>query len=86
VFSHEQEAKMFLRLREAGSDGREAREGTVGVLVSVLWGLCASVEWVALDPLPEMLFERTVGLVSTSRERFVDLVLSREQLLARRKG
>jgi hypothetical protein len=78
VFSYEQEAEMFLGLWEAGFDGWRVRESTAGELISVLYGPCASVECVTLDPLPEMLVERTVRLVSLSRERFVDLVLSRE--------
>jgi hypothetical protein len=86
VFSHEEEAELFLGLWEVGFEDWQARESSAGELISVLYGPCASVERVALDPLPEMLVERTVGLVSLSRERFVDLVLSREQPLARRKG
>ena len=85
IFSHEEEAEMFLRLWEVGFDGWQVRESSTGELISVLSGPCASVERVALDPLPEMLVERTVGLVSLSRERFVDLVLSRTQRLARRE-
>ncbi len=77
VFSHKEEAEMFLRLGQAGSDGWQARESTAGELISVLYGLCAGVERVALDPLPDMLVERTIGLVSLSRERFVDFVLGR---------
>jgi hypothetical protein len=84
VFSHEEEAEMFLRLRGV-DDGWQTRESTAGELISVLYGPCASVERVDLDPLPEMLVERTFGLVSLSRKRFVDLVLSREQPLARRE-
>jgi hypothetical protein len=86
VFSHEEEAELFLGLWEVGVGGWQARESSAGEIISVLCGPCASVERVALDPLPEMLVERTVGLVSLSRERFVDLVMSREQPLARRKG
>ena len=85
VFSHKEEAEMFLRLGQAGLDGWQARESTAGELISVLYGPCAGVERVALDPLPEMLVERTVRLVSLSRERFVDLVLGRERPLARRE-
>ena len=85
VFSHEEEAEMFLRLRRVGFDGWQARESTAGELISVLYGPCAGVKRVALDPLPEMIAERTVGFVSLSRERFVDLVLSRERPLARRE-
>ncbi|HZB83227.1 MAG TPA: hypothetical protein VE288_10360 [Rubrobacteraceae bacterium] len=76
VFSHQEEAEMFLKLWEVGFDCWQVRESTAGELISVLYGPCASVERVALDPLPEMVLERTVGLVSLSRERFVELVLS----------
>jgi hypothetical protein len=85
VFSHEEEAEMFLRLRRVGFEGWQARESTAGELISVLYGPCAGVKRVTLDPLPEMFAQRTVGLVSLSRERFVDLVLSRERPLARRE-
>ena len=85
VFSHEEEAEMFLRLRRVGFEGWQARESTAGELISVLYGPCAGVKRVVLDPLPEMIAEWTVGLVSLSRERFVDLVLSRERTLARRE-
>ena len=85
VFSHEEEAEMFLRFWEVGCGGWQARESTAGELISVLYGPCAGVGRVALDPLPEMLVERTVGFVSLSRERFVDLVLSRTRRLARRE-
>ena len=76
---------MFLGLGHAGFDGWQARETTAGELLSVLYGPCAGVERVALDPLPEMLVERTIGLVSLSRERFVDLVPGRERPLAQRE-
>ena len=85
VFSYEEETEMFLRLGRVGFDGWQARESTTGELISVLYGPCAGVERVVLDPLPEMVPERTVGLVSLSRERFVDLVMSRERPLARRE-
>ena len=51
VFSHEEEAEMFLRLlRGVGEDWR-VRESRTGELVSVLYGLsCAGVKEVALDP------------------------------------
>lgn len=85
VFSHKEEAEMFLSLWEVGFDGWQARESTPGELISVLYGPCASVERVALDPLPEMVTQRTIELVSLSRERFVDLVLSRKRPLTRRE-
>src|SRR5215204_1005003 len=76
VFSHEEEAEMFLYLGGLG-DGWRARESAAGELTSILCGLCAGVKKVALDPLPKMLNEKTVGLVSLDRERFLDLVLGR---------
>jgi len=75
VFSHEEEAEVFLSLSEAKDDGWRARESTAGELISVLSGPCSSVKEVALDPLPEMVAQRTLGLVSLSRKRFMDLVL-----------
>ena len=75
VFGHEEEAEMFLALGGAG-DGWHARASTAGELVSVLHGP-ARVEHVVLDPLPEMLYEKTVGLVSMDRERLLGLVLGR---------
>ena len=38
---------------------------------------CADVKEVALDPLPEMVTERTVGLVSLLRERFIQVITAR---------
>src|SRR5829696_7961462 len=76
VFSHEEEAEMFLWLGGLG-DGWHARESAAGELTSILCGLCSGVQKVVLDPLPTMLDEKTVGLVSLDRERFLDLVLGR---------
>jgi hypothetical protein len=76
VFSHEEEAEMFLWLGGT-RDGWQARESPGGELTSILYTLCASLKNVALDPLPEMLDEKTVGLVSLKRERFLDLVSGR---------
>jgi hypothetical protein len=70
VFSHREEAEMFLRLGIMGYDWR-ASESSTRELVSVLYGPCAGVREVALDPLPEMVADRSVGLVSLCRERFL---------------
>jgi hypothetical protein len=86
VFSYEEEAEMFLRLEQVGFESWQTRKSTAGELISVLYGPCADVKRVALDLVPEMLIERTVGLVSLSRERFANLVLrGRERPLARRE-
>jgi hypothetical protein len=71
VFSFEEEAEMFLRLGGYDISGWRARESCAGELVSVLLGPCLDVEGVALDPLPEMLANGTLGLVWVGRKRFL---------------
>ncbi|MDP9458046.1 MAG: hypothetical protein M3Q60_20250 [Actinomycetota bacterium] len=51
VFGFEEEAELFLCLAEMGA-GWQAHETTAGELVSILYGPCANVERVVLDPLP----------------------------------
>jgi hypothetical protein len=70
VFSHREEAEMFLRLGSVGYDWRASESGA-RELVSFLCGPCADVRNVALDPLPEMVADRSLGLVSLCRERFL---------------
>jgi hypothetical protein len=74
VFSCEEEAEMFLRLGGYDGGAWRARESSVGELVSVLCGPCKNVKGVALDPLPEMLKDGTVGLVSVERKTFLPVV------------
>jgi hypothetical protein len=78
VFSHEEEAEMFLRLGNV-YDGWGIRESGAGELISVLCGPCSGVKEVALDPLPVMVAEKTVGLVSLDRERFMECILARRR-------
>ena len=77
VFSFEEEAEMFLRLGGYDSSGWRARESCAGELVSVLLGPCLDVEGVALDPLPEMPEDGTLGLVWVGRKRFLGQLLER---------
>jgi hypothetical protein len=49
----------------------------------VLFGPCADVRSVVLDPLPETVAQETIGLVSVGRERFVEQLVSKERLLGR---
>ena len=70
VFSHREEAEMLLRLGSVGYDCRASESGA-RELVSFLCGPCADVRNVALDPLPEMVADGSVGLVSLCRERFL---------------
>ena len=76
VFSSEEEAEIFLRFGGV-TGGWRARESSTGELVSVLYGPCAGVRKVALDPSPEMVNEGTVGLVSLLRESFLGLIMVR---------
>ena len=80
VFSFEEEAQMFLRLGDYegddADDGWRARESCAGELVSVLLGPCADVEGVALDPLPQMLEDGTIGLVWVGRRRFLGQLMT----------
>ncbi len=70
IFSHEEEAEMFLWFGAAGT-GWWVRETTVGELVSVLYGPCVGVKKVALDPLPMFDDEAMVNLVSLGRGDFL---------------
>ena len=72
VFSHEEEAELFLNLGVVG-DGWRVRESAAGEIVSLLAGSCAGVGSVALDPTPVMSSEM-LDLVKVGRERFVDLI------------
>jgi hypothetical protein len=76
VFSHVEEAEMFLRLEDVG-EGWQVNESRGGELISMLYGPCTSVKEVALDPLPGMMADRTVALVSLDRERFIRGVMAR---------
>jgi hypothetical protein len=74
VFSGEGEAEMFVWLGGAFEDDWRVRETSAGELVSILYGPCAGVGRVALDPSPEMPPE-TIRLVSLSRERFASWIV-----------
>jgi hypothetical protein len=80
VFGHEEDAELLLWL-EVFNHGWWTRESSAGELISVLDGLRNGVEKVVLDPLPRLLAEKTVGLVSLERERFVDFVTGEEKQL-----
>ncbi len=76
VFSLAEEAEFFLKLGGVGP-GWGVRESGAGEIVSVLYGPCVGVRGVVLDPLPEMVAEEAVGLVSLSRKRFVEHLVGR---------
>ena len=75
VFSFEEEAEMFLQFG-VSKTGWQVRETTAGELVSVLYGPCAGVEKVALDPPPEIVGKAMVGLMSLSRKDFARTLVS----------
>ncbi len=79
VFSFEEEARMFLEHRALRRPWR-VRKTTAGELISVLFGPCAAVERVALDPLPDVGAEALVYLASMHREGFVEFLMSRQKL------
>ena len=83
VFSGEGEAEVFLSLGERSEDGWQVKETSAGELISVLYGPCARVGKVALDPSPEVVAMSSSGLPSLSRDRFVGWIIDRLVLLPR---
>ncbi len=75
VFSGDGEAEMFAWLEGAFEDGWRVRETSAGELVSILYGPCAGVGRVALDPSPEIVRINAISLVSLTRERFLSWIL-----------
>jgi hypothetical protein len=75
VFSGEGEAEMFVWLGGVVGDDWRVRETSAGELVSILYGPCAGVGMVALDPSPEMVGINAVSLVSVTRQRFLSWIL-----------
>ena len=69
VFSFEDEARMFLEFG-ALEGGWRVRVTAAGELVSILFGPCAGVGWVALDPLPGPDGTLLNGLLSMGRKAF----------------
>lgn len=82
IFCFEDEAEVYLRIETPGACWR-ARETTVGELVSLLYGPCADVEKVALDPLPAMDGEEIMDLAQRGRKRFIESLLFSETLTGR---
>jgi hypothetical protein len=79
VFSFEEEVEMFLWLQTT-EDGREVRETTPGQLVSILYGPCADVGRVILDPLPEIGARMQISLLGMDRNDFVESVMGARSL------
>lgn len=83
VFSFREEAEMFLSLGTMGG-GWSLRRATAGELASTLMGPCTYINFVALDPMPEIARRGTAGLVGISRERFMHRLAKRLEPLASR--
>lgn len=67
--------RCFVWLERAFEDGWQVRETSSGELVSILYGPCAGVGRVALDPSPEIVGINAVSLISVTRERFLSWIL-----------
>ena len=79
VFSFEEEAEMFLWLQTT-EGGWEVRETTPGQLVSILYGPCADVGRVMLDPLPEIGAHMQISLLGMDRNDFVESAMGARSL------
>ncbi len=79
VFSFEEEAEMFLWLQRT-EDGQKVRKITPGQLVSILYGPCADVGRVMLDPLPEIGASMQISLLGMDRHDFVESVMGARSL------
>jgi hypothetical protein len=79
IFSFEEEAEMFLWLQTT-EEGREVMETTPGQLVSILYGPCADVGRVMLDPLPEIGARVQISLLGMDRNDFVESVMGARSL------
>jgi hypothetical protein len=71
VFSLEDEARRFLEFGALDA-GWRVRVTTVGELVSVLFGPCAGVGWVVLDPLPPPFAEALTDPAGMGRDAFME--------------
>jgi hypothetical protein len=85
VFSFQEEGEFFLSLETTEADWWP-RETTTGELVSLLLGLCARVDKVALDPLPGFGERAILGLVSTGRRRFMRYLMGADTAHSERKN
>lgn len=74
IFCFEEEASMFLSL-EMLEAGWKLAKVPAGELALKLFGSCARVGFVALDPLPELVRQKMVGLVSVRKEQFMDSLI-----------
>ena len=81
VFSHKEEAEMCLWLCTPGA-GWRTKETITEEVASVLYGPCAGVKRVALDPLQGFDNEAMVALLSMSRGDFLRYLANERELPA----
>src|SRR3954465_3254933 len=74
VFSSWEAAQNFALANTLGQEWH-VRETSAGELVSLLFGPCAAIEWVLLDPLARRISAGDAAANLMSRERFVDYIL-----------
>ena len=86
LFSFKEEAELFLGLLEEDDQKKHcwrSRETSAGELLSILYGPCKDVRWVALDPLPLSSCSRSMlHFVSVNRKRFVQALMREREDLA----
>lgn len=78
VFGFREEGEMYLRLTSGIEEGtwRLYKSG-VEELLSVLWGLCAGVRYVVIDPLPQDLSDKLATHQVMGRQEFMEFVMGR---------
>jgi hypothetical protein len=69
LFSGEEEARMFCRFCEKGASVK-IRQTTAGEVISLLYCPWCAAKHVAIDPFPEILGDRLLGLLTLEREDF----------------
>jgi len=71
LFSGEEEARMFCHFRqEEGASANTVRQTTAGEVISLLYCPWCATKHVALDPFPEILANRLLGLLTLDRAGF----------------
>ena len=75
LFGFVEEAALYLRLAGLESDGWWVRESGSGEVASMLFGPCAGVDLVALDPLPGIAGDRAMDSICTKKSRFLARLL-----------
>jgi hypothetical protein len=74
LFGFAEEAALYLHLADLENDGWWVRESGPGEIASMLFGPCAGVNLVALDPLPVGV-DGTLDSVCTEKRRFLARLL-----------